>query len=169
MELKVTMVVVIYWVITMSQVFIYIIAKPLNNQESRHHYLHFAVSMSGLFSLLFQTNCTTKDASEEQGQKFASKWLSISTKLFFRWFSAKNRAFYFKKQNNLPMSFIKPVFWDLYVKWSLASLKAQSGPGSSLSFSFICRLCHIFYLFSAPSVVFPKGKNKVLWSTDAFL
>ena len=35
------------------------------------------------------------------------------------------------------MSFIKPIFWDSKVKWSLASLKAQPGPGSSLSFSLV--------------------------------
>ena len=35
------------------------------------------------------------------------------------------------------MSFIKAIFWDSKVKWSLASFKAQPGPGSSLPFSFV--------------------------------
>lgn len=35
------------------------------------------------------------------------------------------------------MSFIKSIFWDSYVKWSLPSLKAQPWPGSSLPFSFM--------------------------------
>lgn len=35
------------------------------------------------------------------------------------------------------MSFIKAIFWDSKVEWSLASLKAQSGPGSSLPFSLV--------------------------------
>lgn len=38
---------------------------------------------------------------------------------------------------NLPMSLIKSIFWYGQVKWSLATLKAQSGPIPSLPFSFV--------------------------------
>ena len=57
------------------------------------------------------------------------------------------------------MSFIKPVFGDSKVKWSLASFKAQPGPGSSLPFSFVApATLPTSSLTSSPSFRFPGAR-----------